>query len=167
MKTLLLRMTQLRFPVLPALTLFFGLGIMSGSFAQRTALAGRQDLVPAIQLNNTQRYNGKYIHAVYGIQRVGFIGVTPVPYLEKIRTVTTLKVQANSLLFNSVTIEKEPFRGSYNIVVFVVSDTPALRWINPDQGASTQYQYLTKIEKVNFDAFLNEQGEAAVFGISL
>ena len=140
---------------------------MSGSFAQRTALAGRQDLVPAIQLNNTQQYNGKFIHAVYAIQRVGFIGVTPVPYLEKIRLVTTLKAQANNILFDSVVIEKEPFRGSYNIVVFVVSNLPTLQWVNPDQVASTQYQYLTKIEKANFDTFLSAQGEAAVFGISL
>ena len=162
-----LNFANLRFSVLPILTLIFGLGIMSGSLAQRTALAGRQDLVPAIQLNNTQKFNGKFIHAVYAVQKAGFIGVTPVPYLEKIRVVTTLKAQANSLLFNSVTIDKEPFRGSYNIIVFVVSDLPTLRWVNPDQVASTQYQYLTKIEKMAVDAFLNSQGEAAVLGISL
>jgi|GEM_PF-3149035 hypothetical protein len=167
MKFLNFKISKLPLSVLPLLTLIFGLGIMSGSFAQRTALAGRQDLVPAIQLNNTQKFNGQFIHAVYAIQRVGFIGVTPVPYLEKIRVVTTLKVQSNTLLFDSVVIDKEPFRGSYNIVVFLVSDLPTLQWVNPDQGASTQYQYLTKIEKMNFDAFLSSQGEAAVFGVSL
>lgn len=167
MKSLNLKISKLRLPALPLLTLIFGLGLMSGSFAQRTALAGRQDLVPAIQLNNTQKFNGQFIHAVYAVQKAGFIGVTPVPYLEKVRVVTTQKVQANSLLFNSVTIEKEPFRGSYNIIVFVVSNLPTLRWVNPDQVASTQYQYLTKIEKLTIDAFLGAQGELAVLGISL
>jgi hypothetical protein len=167
MKSVALKITKLRFPVLPFLTLIFGLGLMSGSFAQRTALAGRQDLVPAIQLNNTQSFNGKFIHTIYAVQKANFIGVTPVPHLEKIRLVTTLKVQANSLLFNSVTIDKEPLSGSYNIVVIVVSDLPTLRWVNPNQGVSPQYQYLTKIEKLRIDRFLSEQGEAAVFGISL
>lgn len=162
-----MRITKIKLPVLPLLTLILGLGIMSGSFAQRTAFAGRQDVIPSIQLNNTQKYNGKFIHAIYAIQRAGFIGVTPAPYLERIRSVMTLKSQSNSLLFNSVTIEKEPFRGSYNIVVFVVSDLPTLRWVNPDQAVTAQYQYLTKIEKPVFDVFLNSSGETAVFGINL
>lgn len=152
---------------LSILTLLFGLGIMSGSFAQRTASAARRDVVPSLQVNNTQNLNGKYVHAVYAIQRAGFIGVTPAPYLERIRTIQSQKVQTNSVVFPSVTIDKEPFRGSYNIVVVVVSSQATIRWVNPDQAVQPQYQYLTKIEKPVFDLFLNQQGEAAIFGISL
>ena len=152
---------------LSMMTLFLGLGIMSGSFAQRTATAARQDLVPSFQLNKTESLNGRYIHAIYAIQKAGFIGVTPIPHLEKIRVIQTQKVQTKSVVFNSVTIEKEPFRGSYNVVVFVVSDKSQIRWANPDQSASTEYTYLTKIEKPALDLFITQQGETAVFGISL
>lgn len=153
--------------ILSIFTLLLGLGIMSGSFAQRTATAARQDLVPAVQINNTQKYNGKYLHAIYGIQKAGFIGVTPAPHLEKIRVVQTQRVQTNTVLFNSVTIEKEPFRGSYNILVFVISDKPQVRWVNPDQAMQPEYTYLSKIEKASLDLFVAQQGETAVFGISL
>jgi hypothetical protein len=153
--------------LLSFMTLFLSFGIMSGSFAQRSATAARQDLVPSFQVNNTENLNGKYIHVIYAIQKAGFIGVTPVPHLEKIRVVQTQKVQTNSVVFNSVTIEKEPFRGSYNVVVFVTSDKAQIRWANPDQSASTEYTYLTKIEKPSLDLFIKQQGESAVFGISL
>lgn len=148
------------------LTLVLSLGIMSGSFAQRNASASRTDLVPAIQIMNTQSLNGKYIHAIYAVQRAGFIGVTPTPNLEKLRSIQTQKVQSNVVSFPSLSIEKEPFRGSYNVVVFVVSDLPTITWVNPDQGASTQYEYITKVEKASFDLFMSQQSESAVFGIS-
>jgi hypothetical protein len=148
-------------------TLLLSFGIMSGSFAQRTAMASRSDLVPSLQINNVQNLNGKYLHAIYAIQRAGFIGVTPTPNLDKIRSIQTQKVQTNNVVFSSLNIEKEPFRGSYNVVVFVVSDQPNIRWINPDLGLSLQYVYLSKVEKSTLDHFTAQQGESAVFGISL
>ncbi|MFN9068224.1 MAG: hypothetical protein ACK5V3_13410 [Bdellovibrionales bacterium] len=153
--------------ILSFMTLLLSLGIMSGSFAQRSATAARQDLVPGFQLNRTQNLNGKYIHAIYAIQKAGFIGVTPVPHLEKIRVVQTQKVQTNSVIFNTVTIEKEPFRASYHVEVSEVTEKPQVRWANPDQSASTDYSYLTKVEKPSLDLFIKQQGEAAIFGISL
>lgn len=148
-------------------TLLLSFGIMSGSLAQRSAVASRFDIVPVIQINNVQHLNGKYLHAVYAIQRAGFIGVTPTPNLEKIRKIQTQKVQTNSVSFPNLSLEKEPFRGSYNVVVFVVSDQPSIRWVNPDQGLSTQYQYLTKVEKNTLDFFTAQQGTESIFGISL
>lgn len=160
-------MKTLKNKFLPFMTLVLGLGIMSGSFAQRTARAGRVDTVPAIQINNTQSLAGRYIHVVYAVGRPGFISVSQIPFLDVIRTIQTVQVAGPNVTLPALQLEKLPLRGSYNMIVFVISNAPSITWANPDVNPNVNYTWFRTLDKVTVDTFLNQHGENGVLTISL
>lgn len=160
-------MKTLKNKFLPLMTLILGLGIMSGSFAQRTAKAGRVDTVPAIQVNNAQKISGRYLHVVYAVGRPGFISVSQIPYLDVIRTIKSVQATAPTVSFPSVQLEKLPLRGSYNMIVFVVSNSPTINWQNPDVNPNVNYTWLKTIDKLTVDVFVNQNGAGSVLTFSL
>lgn len=155
---------------LPALlTLILGLGLMSGAFAQRTAFAGRTDVVPAIQVTVPKVYSGKYLHVIYAVGRPGFLNVSPIPYLDIIRPQSQASlVNSEMVLFPSVEIEKTPGRGSYNLVVFTISNSPQINWVNVDVNPNpSDYSFLSVLQKPQIDSFIGQQGADKVLRINL
>ncbi len=147
---------------LPALlTLLLGLGLMSGSFAQRSANAGPTDVIPAIQVSISRNLTGQYLHVIYAVGRPGALAISPVPYLDIIRTQSTSQqITGPAMTFPAVEIEKTPGRGAYNMVVFAVSASPTINWANVDVNPNpTQYTFVGIIQKPQIDAFVAQQGE--------
>ncbi len=146
---------------LPAiLTLILGLGILSGSFAQRSALAGRIDTVPAIQVTTTKNQIGRYLHVIYAVGRPAFLNVSPIPYVDIVRPQSqTQQISSEVVVFPAVQIEKTPGRGSYNMVIFAISNSAKINWINADVNPNpTEYKFLGMIQKPQIDAFMNQDG---------
>ena len=155
---------------LPAiLTLVLGLGLMSGAFAQRSAFAGRTDVLPAIQVTVSKNYSGKYLHVIYAVGRPGFLNVSPIPYLDIIRPQSQAQViSSDTVVFPSVEIEKTPGRGSYNLVVFALSNSPKINWVNVDVNPNpSDYTFLSVIQKPQIDSFIGQQGLDKVLHINL
>lgn len=155
---------------LPAFfTLIMGLGLMSGSFAQRSALAGRIDTLPSIEVTVPAQFQGQYLHVLYAVGRPGFLTVgEPIPYIDIVRPQSQGQlVQSTKVTFPSVQIEKTPGRGSYNMVVFAVSKSPQIRWVNVDVNPNpTEYRYVGVLLKPEIDAFMAQFGETATIQIS-
>lgn len=150
MKTILKRIN------LPALfTLLIGLGLMSGSFAQRTALAGPTDTVPAIQVTTSKDQIGRYLHVIYAVGRPGFLNVSPIPYVDIIREKEsqTVLITSEVMMIPAVQIRKTPGRGSYNMVIFTVSKSANRNWVNADVNPNpTDYSFVGLIQKPQIDA---------------
>lgn len=153
---------------LAVLTLVLSFGLMSGSFAQRSALASRLDTVPAIQVNGLDAHIGKYIHALYAVGQLGFIDLSRNPELFVIRPQSQgLQITSGSMVIPSVQIEKTPGRGSYNMIVFVLSSSAQIKWENYSQNPNpTSYKYLGLIFKSEVDQFVSVNGEAKVIQVS-
>ena len=157
--------------IIPLLTLFIGLGLMNGSLAQRKAMAGRVDTIPMLQIsglqawaqNNNLSLQNLSVHALYAVGRPGFLSVSRIPYLDIIRQDKAQAITSDTVSFPSLQIEKESFRGSYNMIVFVVSLTndALVPWANPDVNPNpTSYKFLQVIEKPFIDTFLTQQSDA-------
>lgn len=154
---------------LPALlTLLLGLGLMSGAFARRDALAGRIDTVPPIQVTVSKNLVGQYLHVIYAVGRPGFLNLSPVPYLDIIRPQSQSQLISSEVVtFPAVQIEKTPGRGSYNMVIFALSPSAQMNWVNVDVNPDPSgYSFLGMIQKPQIDGFLSQRGEGAVLQIN-
>ncbi|MNL59298.1 hypothetical protein D3C87_1830120 [compost metagenome] len=75
----------------------------------------------------------------------------------------------------AVQVEKEGFRPSYNIIVFIVSPQPNYSWVNADgtipQGMASTNNHLSSlintVNRTNIDSFVAANGEKAVLTINL
>lgn len=160
-------MTALKNKFLPLLTLVFGLGLMSEAFAQRAAVASRMDTVPSIRINNTSSLHGRYIHVLYAIGRRLPLEMTRFPQLDIVRAANSVLISGSSVQFPGLTLEKITFRGSYNMIVIVSSNSPEIKWANPEDSVRIDYSLLNIIEKSTVDTFIGQQGPEAVFSFSL
>lgn len=151
---------------LPAiLTLVLGLGLMSGSFAQRNAFAGKFDTVPTIQVSGLDSQSGRYLHVLYAVGQLGFIDLNSRnPELFVIRKESqNVQITPGKLLIPSVQIEKTPGRGSYNMIVFAIANTPQIKWENYSQNPNpTSY----KVLRVIFKAEVDSLGEISAIPVS-
>ena len=165
----MIKMLTSKFNLPALLTLILGLGLMSGSFAQRSALAGRIDTVPSIEVTLPAQFQGQYLHVLYAVGRPGFLTVSePTPYIDIVRPQSQGQlVNSTKVTFPAVQIEKTPGRGSYNMIVFAVSRSPQMRWVNVDVNPNpTEYRYVGVILKPEVDAFTAQFGEGSTIQIS-
>lgn len=108
-------------------------GMLISFFHSVPALAGRTVTVPAIQLQKTGNYLGQYATIYYGFEKTTIIHADSTAIaLSSVRMTQTRPVSSDTVQFPSVQIDKDGFRGAYDIVVVVISHYPNFSWKNAD-----------------------------------
>ncbi len=108
-------------------------GILVSLFHSVPALAGRTVTVPAIQLQKTGNFLGQYATIYYGFEKTTIIQAdASVIALSSVRMTQTRPVSGDTVQFPAVQIDKDGFRGAYDIVVVVISHYPNFSWKNAD-----------------------------------
>ncbi|WP_413568229.1 hypothetical protein ACLWBD_11260 [Bdellovibrio sp. HCB117] len=169
-------MRSLKLIVINALTLIIGLGLMSGSVSQRSAEAARFETIPSLQVNRLGNLRGQYLTVLYAVGSRPFISTDSSQItISQVKESRTVYISADSMSLPSVQVEKEGFRPSYNIIVFVVSPQPNYSWVNAD-GSAPQGMSITNnrmsslinaINKTDVDSFVAAQGEAGTLQVNL
>lgn len=169
-------MKSLKLLIINALTLIIGLGLMSGSVSQRNAEAARFESIPAIQVNRLGNFRGQYLTVLYAVGSRPFISTDSSQItISQVKESRTVYISADSMSLPKVQVEKEGFRPSYNIVIFVVSPQPNYSWVNADgsapQGTSLTNNHLSSltnsVNKTEVDEFISAHGEESVLNVNL
>ncbi|KHD87726.1 MAG: hypothetical protein OM95_12985 [Bdellovibrio sp. ArHS] len=169
-------MKSLKLIIINALTLIIGLGLMSGSVSQRNAEAARFETIPSLQVNRLGNLRGQYLTVLYAVGSRPFISTDSSQItISQVKESRTVYISADSMTLPSVQVEKEGFRPSYNIIVFVVSPQPNYSWVNAD-GSAPQGMSITSnrmsslinaINKTDVDSFISSQGDSATLQVNL
>ncbi|MEN0059704.1 MAG: hypothetical protein AAGB31_12770 [Bdellovibrio sp.] len=126
-------MRSVKLAFINALTLFIGLGLLTGSFSSRSAEAARFETVPPLQVNLLGNLRGQYLTVFYAVGTPSLISTGPAQVtLAQIKETRSVQITADTLNIPAVQVEKEGFRPSYNFLVFVVSPQPNYSWVNAD-----------------------------------
>lgn len=169
-------MKSLKLIIINALTLIIGLGLLSGSVSYRSAAAARFETIPSLQVNRLGNFRGQYLTVLYAVGARPFISTEPSQItISQVKEARSVYISADSMSLPKVQVEKEGFRPSYNIVVFVVSPLPNYSWINADgslpQGMSnTNYHMsslISAINKSDVDKFLTTNTVEDILHINL
>ncbi len=169
-------MKSLKLIIVNALTLIIGLVLLSGSFSERNANAARFEIIPSLQINHLGNLRGQYLTAIYAIGSRPIISThSSQVNISQVKESRTIYLTADSMTLPAVQVEKEGFRPSYNIVVFVVSTQPNYSWINADgsipPGMTATKNHasslLNSINKTDVDAFVAANGPEGVLSINL
>lgn len=169
-------MKPLKLMLVNALTLIFGLGLMSGSVSQRNAEAARFETIPALQVNHLGNFRGQYLTVLYAVGSRPFISTDSSQIsLSQVKESRTVYITDDTMSLPSVQVEKEGFRPSYNVIVFVVSPQSNYSWVNADgtvpQGLSLTNNHMSSlinaINKKDVEGFVATQGESATLHINL
>ncbi|KYG60971.1 hypothetical protein AZI86_18835 [Bdellovibrio bacteriovorus] len=169
-------MKSLKLLIINALTLIIGLGLMSGSVSQRNAEAARFEAIPSIQVNRLGNLRGQYLTVLYAVGSRPFISTDASQItISQVKESRTVYISADSMSLPKVQVEKEGFRPSYNIVIFVVSPQPNYSWVNADGSApqgmtltnNHQISLMNSINKTDVDDFISAQGEEAILNVNL
>ncbi|MGZ3781409.1 MAG: hypothetical protein ACXVCY_12230 [Pseudobdellovibrionaceae bacterium] len=169
-------MKSVKLVIINALTLIIGLGLLSGSVLNRNAEAARFETIPALQVNHLGNFAGQYLTVLYAVGARPFISTDPLQItLAQIKETRTLYISSDILTLPTVEVEKEGFRPSYNIIVFVISPQNNYSWLNAD-GSSPQGMVQTgnhlnslvnSVNKSEVDAFISASGTNGVMQINL
>ncbi len=128
-------------------------GLIISFFHSVPALAGRTVTVPAIQLQKTGNYLGQYATIYYGFEKTTIIHAdSSVIALSSVRMTQTRPVNGDTVQFPSVQIDKDGFRGAYDIAVVVISHYPNFSWINAD-GSIPEGVIDSKIHEISTTGF--------------
>lgn len=169
-------MKSLKLLIINALTLIIGLGLMSGSVSQRNAEAARFESIPSLQVNRLGNFRGQYLTVLYAVGSRPFISTDASQItISQVKESRTVYISADSMSLPKVQVEKEGFRPSYNIVIFIVSPQPNYSWVNADGSApqgmtltnNHQSSLMNSINKTEVESFLSTQGEDAVLNVNL
>lgn len=169
-------MRSLKLIIINALTLIIGLGLMSGSVSQRNAEAARFETIPSLQVNRLGNMRGQYLTVLYAVGSRPFISTDSSQIsISQVKESRTVYISDDSMTLPTVQVEKEGFRPSYNIIVFVVSPQPNYSWVNADgsvpQGMSLTNNHMSSlinaINKTDVDGFISAQGEASTLHVNL
>nr|WP_295899840.1 hypothetical protein [uncultured Bdellovibrio sp.] len=169
-------MRSLKLIIINALTLIIGLGLMSGSVSQRNAEAARFETIPSLQVNRLGNMRGQYLTVLYAVGSRPFISTDSSQIsISQVKESRTVYISDDAMTLPSVQVEKEGFRPSYNIIVFVVSPQPNYSWVNADgsvpQGMSLTNNHMSSlinaINKTDVDGFVSAQGETATLQVNL
>lgn len=169
-------MKSLKLIVINALTLLIGLGLLTGSLSQRNANAARFEVIPSLQIAKLGNYRGQYLTILYAVGSRPFISTDSSQInISQVKESRTIYITDETMKTPIAEVEKEGFRPSYNIVVFVVSPQPNYSWVNADgtipQGATStnnhQSALVNTVNRVDIDAFIKANGDTAVLTINL
>ncbi|WP_413557720.1 hypothetical protein [Bdellovibrio sp. HCB209] len=169
-------MKSLKLFIINALTFFVGIGLMSGALSTKSARAAKLESVPSIQVSKLGNYKGQYLTVLYAVGSRAIISTDPSQInISQVKESRTVYITGDNVTLPQVQVEKEGFRPSYNIVVFVVSPQQNYSWVNADgtapQGMPTTPNRLSnKISAVNrsdVDSFITSKGDKAVMPVNL
>ncbi|WP_413575051.1 hypothetical protein ACLVWU_12390 [Bdellovibrio sp. HCB290] len=169
-------MKSFKLAAINALTLIIGLGLMSGSFSSKSAKAAKLEAVPSIEVTQLGNYKGQYLTVLYAVGSRPFISTDASQLnISQVKESRTVYITGDTVTLPQVQVEKEGFRPSYNIVVFVVSPQQNYSWVNADgtspQGMpKTANQLRNKINAINksdVDSFITSKGDKAVLPVKL
>lgn len=169
-------MRSLKLIIINTLTLIIGLGLMSGSVSQRSANAARFETIPSLQVNKLGNYRGQYLTVLYAVGSRPFISTDSAQInISQVKEARTVYISADSMSLPAVQVEKEGFRPSYNIVVFVVSPQASYSWVNADgsvpQGmtktGNRMSSLINAINKTDVDGFVSAHGTDGVLQVNL
>lgn len=169
-------MRSLKLIIINALTLIIGLGLMSGSVSQRNAEAARFETIPSLQVNRLGNLRGQYLTVLYAVGSRPFISTDSTQItISQVKESRTVYISDDVMTLPPVQVEKEGFRPSYNIIVFIVSPQPNYSWINADgsapQGMAMTNNHMSSltnaINKTDVDGFIGAQGDAATLQVNL
>lgn len=169
-------MKSLKLIIINALTLIVGLGLMTGSFSDRSAEAARFETIPSLQVNKLGNLRGQYLTVLYAVGSRPFISMDSTQIsITQVKESRTVAITADSMKLPAVQVEKEGFRPSYNIIVFVVSPQPNYSWVNADgsvpQGMTATANRLSSlinaINKADVDSFVTAQGDTSILQVNL
>lgn len=169
-------MKSLKLIIINALTLIIGLGLLTGSLSQRSANAARFETIPALQVGTLGNYRGQYLTILYAVGSRPFISTDASQInISQIKESRTIYITDDAMATPAVQVEKEGFRPSYNIIVFIVSPQPNYSWVNADgtipQGMASTNNHLSSlintVNRTNVDSFVTANGEKAVLTINL
>ena len=169
-------MRSLKLLAINTLTLLIGLGLMSGSVSQRNAEAARFETIPSLQVNRLGNLRGQYLTVLYAVGSRPFISTDSSQInISQVKESRTVYVSSDSVTLPTVQVEKEGFRPSYNIVVFIVSAQSNYSWVNADgtipQGMTNTSNHMSSlinaINKTDVDAFVSANGIDAVLQVNL
>lgn len=169
-------MKSLKLLMINALTLFIGLGLLSGSFTGKSANAARFETIPSLQINRLGNLRGHYLTAIYAVGSRPIISTDPSQInISQIKESRTVYLTSDTVSLPAVKVEKEGFRPSYNIIIFVVSPTANYSWINADgtvpQGMNATENHLSSvmssINKSDVDKFISTHGADEILAVNL
>lgn len=169
-------MKSLKLIIINALTLIIGLGLLTGSVSYRNAEAARFETIPALQVSRLGNFAGHYLTVLYAVGARPFISTEPSQItISQIKESRSVYISADSMTLPKVQVEKEGFRPSYNIIVFIVSPQPNYSWINADgslpQGMTpTNYHassLINSINKSDVDKFISTSGTEGLLQVNL
>lgn len=169
-------MRAFKLVVINALVLIIGLGLMSGSLSQGTAQAARFETIPAMKVNKLGNLRGQYLTVLYAVGSRPFLSTDPSQInISQVKESRTVYITEDAMSLPAVQVEKEGFRPSYNIVVFIVSPQQNYSWVNADgsvpQGMTSTNNHLksiaNSINKTDVDAFIASSGEGATLQVNL
>ncbi|WP_413584686.1 hypothetical protein [Bdellovibrio sp. HCB274] len=169
-------MKSFKLAAINALTLIIGLGLMSGSLSSKSAKAAKLESVPSIEVTQLGNYKGQYLTVLYAVGSRPFISTDASQLnISQVKESRTVYITGDTVTLPQVQVEKEGFRPSYNIVVFVVSPQQNYSWVNADgtspQGMpKTANQLRNKINAINksdVDSFIASKGDKAVLPVKL
>jgi len=148
-------MKSVKLLIINALTLIIGLGLLTGSVSQRSAAAARVETIPALQINQLGNYRGQYLTVLYAVGSKPVISTSDSQInISQVKASRTINITGDSTTLPSVQVNKEGFRPSYNIVVFVISPSADYSWMNddrtfPDGMAPTGNHMSSSINSIN------------------
>lgn len=126
-------MKQIKLLTINFLTLLVGLGLMTGSISSQEAFAARFDTVPKLEISNLGNYRGQHLTVLYAIgARPLFSTNDNQVILSEVKEARSFVIRDDQIQLESLQVEKEGFRPSYNVIVIVVSPSPQFTWINAD-----------------------------------
>lgn len=169
-------MRSFKLIIINALTLIIGLGLMSGSVSQRNAEAARFETIPSLQINRLGNLRGQYLTVLYAVGSRPFISTDASQInISQVKESRTVYLTSDAVTLPAVQVEKEGFRPSYNIVVFVISAQSNYSWVNADgsvpQGVSATNNHMSSlinsINKTDVDNFISSSGQDATLTVNL
>lgn len=130
-------MKSLQFLFINVLTAIIGLGLMSGSFSNNDAHAAASDIVPKIELQKLGNYKGQFLTAYYAVGSRPFLSTDSSQVtLSEIKSVYNQAIDSDVVVLPTVELQKQGFRGGYNLLVVVISPMAGFSWMNAD-GSQT------------------------------
>lgn len=169
-------MRSLKLIIINALTLLISLGIMSGSVSYRNAQAARFETVPSIKVNQLGNYRGQYLTVLYAVGSRPFISTDSNQItVSQVKEARTVYISDDSMSLPPVQVEKEGFRPSYNVIIFVISPQPNYSWVNADGSVpdgmtvtnNRMSSLINAINKSELDGQISIQGNSAILNITL
>lgn len=140
------------------LILFCQLCVISNLRADDNLLA-RPMRVPSIEIRNLSQFKGKYISVYYALGKRSALGLGSQEErleISKLKSgkVADYEIKEDSLLLPERFIKREPdgFNLAYNLVVFVIHNSPQFSWLNIDSNLKLSYP-IGETASANHDTF--------------